>query len=260
MITKQDVVLAISGGRARRRSSAASSSIRAASRCRSSRSPRAPIPRWRAPPTWCCSFRRSRRHAHGLAPTTSTLIQLALGDALAIAALSARLHRRRFLQVPRAARSARICSMCATSCTRATACRSPARHADARRCSDLQQGFGCLGITDPDGRLVGILTDGDLRRHPSGDILERPVDEVTHDPKTIAPDALVARRWSAQRRLDHGAARGGGQKAGRHRPHATCCAQASRSFPGETLLSPLWGRLGNGVAETPHPSPHLKHW
>jgi arabinose-5-phosphate isomerase len=55
------------------------------------------------------------------------------------------------------------------------------------------KGFGCLGITDGGGRLVGILTDGDLRRHLSGDILERPVEEVmTHDPKTISPDALVA--------------------------------------------------------------------
>ena len=55
------------------------------------------------------------------------------------------------------------------------------------------KGFGCLGITDEGGRLVGIITDGDLRRHLSGDIFERPVDEVmTPDPKTIGPDALVA--------------------------------------------------------------------
>jgi len=55
------------------------------------------------------------------------------------------------------------------------------------------KGFGCLGITDGSGKLVGILTDGDLRRHLSGDILQRPVDEVmTRDPKTIEPNALVA--------------------------------------------------------------------
>jgi arabinose-5-phosphate isomerase len=55
------------------------------------------------------------------------------------------------------------------------------------------KGFGCLGIIDDDGALVGIITDGDLRRHLSGDIFERPVEDVmTPDPKTIGPDALVA--------------------------------------------------------------------
>ena len=55
------------------------------------------------------------------------------------------------------------------------------------------KGFGCLGITDESGQLVGIITDGDLRRHLSGDIFKRPVEEVmTPDPKTIGPDALVA--------------------------------------------------------------------
>jgi arabinose-5-phosphate isomerase len=57
-----------------------------------------------------------------------------------------------------------------------------------------QKGFGCLGITDPRGSLVGIITDGDLRRHlTGGDILARPVEDVmTTEPKTIGPDALVA--------------------------------------------------------------------
>ncbi len=56
-----------------------------------------------------------------------------------------------------------------------------------------QKGFGCLGITDAKGELVGIITDGDLRRHLSGDILDQPVETVmTREPKTIGPDALVA--------------------------------------------------------------------
>jgi arabinose-5-phosphate isomerase len=56
-----------------------------------------------------------------------------------------------------------------------------------------QKGFGCLGIVDGKGHLVGIITDGDLRRHLSGDIFERRVEEVmTPDPKTVGPDALVA--------------------------------------------------------------------
>jgi arabinose-5-phosphate isomerase len=56
-----------------------------------------------------------------------------------------------------------------------------------------QKGFGCLGVTDARGELVGIVTDGDLRRHLSGDIFDQPVEAVmTRDPKTIGPDALVA--------------------------------------------------------------------
>ena len=55
------------------------------------------------------------------------------------------------------------------------------------------KGFGCIGITDGDGRLVGIITDGDLRRHMRGDLLDARVDEImTRNPKTIRPDQLVS--------------------------------------------------------------------
>jgi arabinose-5-phosphate isomerase len=133
---------------------------------------------------------------HGLAPTTSTLIQLALGDALAIAALEARGFTADdfFKFHPGGSLGANLQHV-----------RDVMHEGDRVPLAPLgtlmrdalllisNKGFGCLGITGPDGRLVGILTDGDLRRHLSGDILERPVDAVmTHDPKTIGPDALVA--------------------------------------------------------------------
>jgi arabinose-5-phosphate isomerase len=53
--------------------------------------------------------------------------------------------------------------------------------------------LGCVGVVDTAGKLVGIITDGDLRRHLSGpDLLARKVDSVmTAKPKTIAPDTLV---------------------------------------------------------------------
>jgi arabinose-5-phosphate isomerase len=55
------------------------------------------------------------------------------------------------------------------------------------------KGFGCIGITGNDGMLLGIVTDGDLRRHMRGDLLNASVDEVmTHGPKTIRPDQLVS--------------------------------------------------------------------
>ena len=53
--------------------------------------------------------------------------------------------------------------------------------------------LGCVGIVAPDGKLKGIITDGDLRRCLGPDILSRKVSEVmTLNPKTTAPDILAA--------------------------------------------------------------------
>jgi arabinose-5-phosphate isomerase len=52
--------------------------------------------------------------------------------------------------------------------------------------------FGCLGVVDVAGALIGIVTDGDLRRAMGPDLLARKVaDVMTHAPRTIAPDALA---------------------------------------------------------------------
>ena len=52
--------------------------------------------------------------------------------------------------------------------------------------------FGCLGIVDGSGGLIGIITDGDLRRSMGPDLLSRPVAEImTRAPRTIGPDALA---------------------------------------------------------------------
>jgi arabinose-5-phosphate isomerase len=133
---------------------------------------------------------------HGLAPTTSTLIQLALGDALAIAlleehgftaddfykfhpggSLGANLtHIRDVMHAGERVPLAPVGTLMKEALLLIS-----------------QKGFGCLGVTDTNGALVGIITDGDLRRHLTGDILVRPVEEVmTASPKTIEPDALVA--------------------------------------------------------------------
>ena len=56
-----------------------------------------------------------------------------------------------------------------------------------------RKGFGCVAITGADGALVGIITDGDIRRHIGTDLLSMSVDQVmTKKPKTAAPDTLVA--------------------------------------------------------------------
>ncbi len=132
----------------------------------------------------------------GLTPTTSTTMMLALGDALAVALLERKgfstadfqlfhpggsigrklLHVRDIMHsgetVPLAPRpmpmSEAILLMTAKS-------------------------FGCVGVCDDDGRLVGVVTDGDLRRHMNDRLFARTVAEVMHpEPKTIGAAGLAA--------------------------------------------------------------------
>jgi arabinose-5-phosphate isomerase len=132
---------------------------------------------------------------HNLAPTTSSLMQLALGDALAIALLESRgftaldfgvLHPRgklgaalKFVRdvmhpgqaVPLIARGA------------------PMSEAIVEMSA---KGFGCVAVVGRDGKLAGVITDGDLRRHMRPDLLQVPVDEVmTVAPKVVRPDQLA---------------------------------------------------------------------
>ena len=56
-----------------------------------------------------------------------------------------------------------------------------------------QRSYGCLGVIDAEGRLIGIVTDGDLRRHMTPDLLNLTVGSVmTRSPKSIEPDALTS--------------------------------------------------------------------
>ncbi len=63
--------------------------------------------------------------------------------------------------------------------------------------------FGCLGVVDPAGRLIGIVTDGDLRRAMGPDLLCRQVDEImTRTPRTIGADALAGEALRAMNAHD----------------------------------------------------------
>jgi arabinose-5-phosphate isomerase len=56
-----------------------------------------------------------------------------------------------------------------------------------------QKAFGCLGVVDGKGRLVGIITDGDLRRHMGEDLLKATTGAImTRKPKSVAPDLLAS--------------------------------------------------------------------
>ncbi len=132
---------------------------------------------------------------HGLAPTTSALMQLALGDALAIALLEARGFTAQDFRLyhPGGKLGASLHFVTHVMHAGSAMPLVPAGTVMAAAIDEMTaKRFGCVGVADGEGRLIGIVTDGDLRRHIGPDLLERPVEAVmTRDPKTIPPDMLV---------------------------------------------------------------------
>jgi arabinose-5-phosphate isomerase len=131
----------------------------------------------------------------GLAPTTSTTMMLALGDALAIAIMERKgfsptdfhaLHPggqlgRTLLHVSDIMHEGAAIPLVARGALMAEAILTM-----------TAKSFGCVGVVDGEGRLVGVITDGDLRRHMSAELLAATVDAVmSATPRTIRPRALV---------------------------------------------------------------------
>lgn len=117
----------------------------------------------------------------GLAPTTSTTMMMALGDALATSILKRRgftpadfrsLHPggqlgQRLLKVENLMHQGdKIPQVVAGTLMKAAIIEMSSK------------GFGCVAITNDQGHLQGIITDGDLRRHLSAEMLDKPVDEI----------------------------------------------------------------------------------
>jgi arabinose-5-phosphate isomerase len=133
---------------------------------------------------------------HNLAPTTSTLMQAALGDALAIALLESRGFTA--VDFSRLHPGGRLGAMLKfVRDIMHTGSEIPLATVGTRMSEAIAEmtakTFGCVGITDGRGLLVGIITDGDLRRHMSANLLDRKVEEVmTSKPKTVRPDQLVS--------------------------------------------------------------------
>jgi arabinose-5-phosphate isomerase len=104
---------------------------------------------------------------HGLAPTTSTALQMAMGDAIAIALLEGRGFTAQDFKIYHP--GGRL-------------------GASLMHARDIMHKGDRLPLATPD-----IITDGDLRRHLSSDMLDKTAGDVmTRDPKTIRPDMLVA--------------------------------------------------------------------
>jgi arabinose-5-phosphate isomerase len=133
---------------------------------------------------------------HNLAPTTSSLMQLALGDALAIALLESRgftaldyrvLHPGGKLgAMLRFVRDIMHGGAAIPLAAMGTPMSAAIVEMSAKR-------FGCVAITGRDGRLMGIITDGDLRRHMRADLLDTRVEDImTRNPKTVRPDQMAS--------------------------------------------------------------------
>src|SRR6188474_2795691 len=105
---------------------------------------------------------------HNLAPTTSSLMQLALGDALAIALLESRgFTALQFRDLhPGGRLGAKLKFIRHVMHTGASVPLIALGSAMSVAIVEMTaKGFGCVGITDQGGKLAGIITDGDLRRH-----------------------------------------------------------------------------------------------
>ena len=133
---------------------------------------------------------------HGLAPTTSTLVQLALGDCLAIALLEGRGFSALDFKIfhPGGQLGANLKHV---GDIMHKGDRLPIVRPDESMSTALvvmtEKSFGCLGIAGRDGKLIGILTDGDLRRHMQPGLLDRTAGEImTRSPKTVTADMLAS--------------------------------------------------------------------
>ena len=130
----------------------------------------------------------------GIVPTTSTTMTLALGDALAVVLMEHRQftpdHFRAFHPGGKlGARLSRVADlMHGGSELPLVARETPMPEV---LIAITRRGFGVAGVTDASGRLVGIITDGDLRRHMDGLLTQTAEAVMTPDPRTIAPDALA---------------------------------------------------------------------
>jgi arabinose-5-phosphate isomerase len=133
---------------------------------------------------------------HNLAPTTSALMQLALGDAIAIALLESRgFTAVDFRNLHPGGRLGAALKFVRDLMHQGDAV--PLVRLGAPMSAALVEmttkGLGCVGVVSDGGDLAGIITDGDLRRHMRPDLLDARVETVmTRSPITVRPDQLAS--------------------------------------------------------------------
>ena len=130
-----------------------------------------------------------------LAPTTSTTMMLSLGDALALSA-----SKKKKFSTKDFGKLHPGGNIGAKFITVNEIMHKLPKVPLARKSTNMkniilkmsQKGFGCVGIIDDKKVLVGVITDGDLRRNMKGDILSKKAEEImTKKPKIIAKDNYI---------------------------------------------------------------------
>ncbi|WP_425291689.1 KpsF/GutQ family sugar-phosphate isomerase [Aminobacter anthyllidis] len=132
---------------------------------------------------------------HGLAPTTSTLLQLVVGDALAVALLEARGftadHFRTFHPGGQLGASLMPVGDLMHKGDEMPIVLIGTKMPEAARTLSKKR-FGCVCVVDEQGRLAGIITDGDLARNLDRNLAETNVEDImTRQPKTVPPQMLA---------------------------------------------------------------------
>ncbi|ABX63278.1 KpsF/GutQ family sugar isomerase [Brucella suis 63/252] len=133
---------------------------------------------------------------HGLAPTTSTMMQLAIGDALAIALLEARGFTPSDFKTfhPGGSLGASLIHIrdIMHRGNRLPLVKTGTPMPDAMKVL-AQKSFGCVVVTDDAGELAGIVTDGDISRNLSRNLSALAVDDImTRSPRTIDQNMLAS--------------------------------------------------------------------
>jgi arabinose-5-phosphate isomerase len=141
----------------------------------------------------------------GLTPTTSTTMMLALGDALAVALLERKGFSTEDFQLFHPGGSIgrkllRVSDIMHTG--DAVPLVTPETAMSEAILMMTAKSFGCVGVYGGDGRLVGVITDGDLRRHMDDRLVSRTVAEVMHpEPKTVGAAGLAAEALGVMNRF-----------------------------------------------------------
>jgi arabinose-5-phosphate isomerase len=134
------------------------------------------------------------------APTTSTTLQMALGDALAVALLESRGFSpsdfRNFHPGGKLGAALRTVGELMHSDGELPLVGREAGMAETLL-TMTEKRFGCAGVVDARGRLEGVITDGDLRRHMSGLMNHAAAEIMTPGPRTVAPSLLAAEALKA---------------------------------------------------------------
>lgn len=129
-----------------------------------------------------------------IAPTTSTTVQLALCDALAMAVMDMRGFSRDGMKAlhPGGSIGMRLAPVRQIMHTEA---RLPLVSPDACMREVIfeisSKGFGIAGVVDPSGKLIGVITDGDLRRHFEKLLTASAREVMSPSPRTIAAEMLA---------------------------------------------------------------------